>query len=139
MDHRRRIIELVVLGLWLAIGAVIFYGKKDAVPDKILPQYPKSEAGKDYEVSKITVLRGDSFDVTLKDGNDSRILAKLPVMAVENSKGKVIDVLNHSTKPRVVLRDKQSDGRWMIDLFFEQDGKEINLSDWLASNKLVYK
>lgn len=138
MDHRR-IIELVVLGLWLSIGTVIFYGKKDAVPEKILPQYPVSEIGKNYEVIKITVVRGDSFDVTLKDGNDSRILAKLPVMAVENSKGKVIDVLNHSTKPRVVLRDKQSDGRWMIDLFFEQDGKEINLSDWLVSNKLVYK
>lgn len=142
---RRRIIELVVLGLWLAIAVVLYIHNKNQqnnptpVPDKLLPQIPESEVGKQYEVKKVTVVRGDSFDLTIKDGNDSRILARLSVAAVENAKGKVLDVLNHCTKPRVVLREKQPDGRWTIDFFFTSEGKEINLADWLAANKLVYK
>lgn len=142
---RRRVIELVVLGLWLAIAVVLYIHYKGQhndpmpVPDKLLPQISETEAGKKYNVRKVTVVRGDSFDLTIKDGNDSRILAKLSVAAVENAKGKVLDVLNHSTKPRVVLREKQPDGRWTIDFFFTNEGKEINLADWLVANNLVYK
>lgn len=138
---RRRIIELVVFGLWLMIALVLYLNHQSDSPvsDKLLPQIPNTEVGKHYEIKKITVVSGDSFDLVLKDGEDSRILAKLSVSAVDGAKGKVLDVLNHSIKPRVVLREKQPDGRWLIDLFFTNGGKEINLSNWLVINKLVYQ
>lgn len=100
---------------------------------------PESEKGKKYDVRKVTVLRGDTFDLTMKDKDNTRILGKLSVMATDNAKEKVLDVLNHSTNPRVVLREKQSDGRWTIDFYFTNNGKEVNLVEWLSSNNLVYK
>lgn len=145
--ERRRVIELVIVGLWLTIAVVLFiHYQKDTnkavpIPDKLVaPTVPESEKGKRFDVRKVTVLRGDSFDITMKDEANTRILGKLPVMATENAKGKVLDLLNHSTNPKVVLREKQPDGRWTIDFFFtNNDGKEINLVEWLSSNNMVYK
>jgi len=137
MAHRR-LIELVVLGLWIAIAAVVSVNHD--WNHSLSPVKPnQAESGKNYDVRKVTVVRGDSFDLTIKDGNDSRILAKLSVFATEDANKKVLNLLNHSTNPRVVLHEKQSDGRWKIDFFFTNDGKEINLAEWLIENKLVYK
>jgi hypothetical protein len=139
----RTLIEFLILGLWLAIAVVIFihYNKETDTGPAPLPNIPITESGlekgKKFDVKKITVLRGDSFDLTMTD--DARVLGKLPVMATENAKAKVLDLLNHSTNPKVLLREKQPDGRWVIDLFFTFEGKEINLTEWLSSNKLVYK
>jgi hypothetical protein len=144
--ERRRIIELVIVGLWLTIAVVLFiHYQKDnnkvvPIPDKLVaPTVPESEKGKRFDVRKVTVLRGDSFDIIMKDEGNTRILGKLPVMATEDAKGKVLDLLNHSTNPKVVLREKQPDGRWTIDFFFVSNGTEMNLSEWLSSNNLVYK
>jgi hypothetical protein len=144
--ERRRIIELVIVGLWLTIAVVLFiHYQKDTnkvvpIPDKLVaPTVPESEKGKRFDVRKVTVLRGDSFDIIMKDEGNTRILGKLPVMATEDAKGKVLDLLNHSTNPKVVLREKQPDGRWTIDFFFVSNGTEMNLSEWLSSNNLVYK
>lgn len=144
--ERRRIIELVIFGLWLTIAVVLFiHYQKDTnkvvpLPDKLVaPIVPESEKGKRFDVRKVIVLHGDSFDITMKDEGSTRILGKLPVMATENAKEKVLDLLNHSTNPKVVLREKQPDGRWTIDFFFTNNGKELNLSEWLSSNNLVYK
>jgi len=143
---RRRIIELVIVGLWLTIAVVLFiHYQKDTnkavpIPDKLVaPTVPESEKGKRFDVSRVIVLRGDSFDMTMKDEGSTRILGKLPVMATENAKEKVLDLLNHSTNPKVVLREKQPDGRWTIDFFFTNNEKEQNLVEWLSSNNLVYK
>jgi len=131
---RRRIIELVIVGLWLTIAVVLFiHYQKDTnkavpIPDKLVaPTVPESEKGKRFDVSRVIVLRGDSFDMTMKDEGSTRILGKLPVMATENAKEKVLDLLNHSTNPKVVLREKQPDGRWTIDFFFTNNEKEQNL------------
>lgn len=132
----RRIIEVIVLGLWLSI-AVVFYIKNKHTP--IPPQIPNiiSEEGKTYEVSKITVVDGHTFDLTIKD---DRILVKLSVVSVDRSKGKVLDLLHHSSCPSVTLRKKQNDGVWVVDLFFiNESGEKINLTEWLIANKLVYK
>lgn len=144
MGHRR-IIELVIVGLWLAIAVVLFihYGENTSevvpIPDKLVaPVMAESNKGKQFDVQKITVLRGDSFDITIKNDN-ARILGKLSVMATENAKAEVIDLINHSTNPKVVLHDKQPDGHWIIDLIVINDGKKINLIEWLSSNNLVYK
>ena len=144
---RRRTMELVVLGLWLTIAVVLFiHYQKDTdkvapIPDKLVaPTVPESEKGKRFEARRVIVLRGDSFDITIKDASNTRILGKLPVMATDNAKEKVLDLLNHSTNPKVVLQEKQPDGRWTIDFFFvNSEGKEVNLVEWLSSNNLVYK
>ena len=144
MGHRR-IIEFVIVGLWLAIAVVLFLHYEEdtsevvPIPDKLIaPIVAESNVGKQFDVQKITVLRGDSFDITMKNDN-TRILGKLSVMATENAKAKVIDLINHSTNPKVVLRNKQPDGHWIIDLLIINDGKKINLVEWLSSNNLVYK
>lgn len=141
---RRQIIELLVLGLWLTIAAVLYiqtpHNDPKPITNKLLPQISDSDQGKIYEIKKITVVSGDSFDLTIKDGNDSRILVKLTVVAVENAKGKVIDVLNHCIKPKIALKEKQPNGYWTVDLFVvTKQGEEINLAEWLTANKLVYK
>lgn len=144
--ERRRVIELVIVGLWLAIAIVLFVHSQREInetvpiPDKLVaPTVPESEKGKLFDVRKVIVLRGDSFDLTMRDEGSTRILGKLPVMATENAKGKVLDLVNHSTNPKVILRDKQPDGRWTIDFLLTHEGKEINLVEWLVSNNLVYK
>lgn len=103
----------------------------------VIPSVPVSESGNRYDVRRITVLRGDTFDITLS--NNSRVLAKLPIMAVEEAKKKVLDLFNHGSSPRVVLREKQPDGRWVVELYLTHSGTEVNLTEWLESNKLVYK
>lgn len=145
MKHKR-IAELVIVGLWLTIAVVLYIRyQKDAnkvapIPDKLAaPNVSESEKGKQFEVRNVTVLRGDSFDITMKDEGNTRILGKLSVMATEDAKGKVLDLLNHSTNPKVVLIEKQPDGRWTIDFFFVFDGKETNMVEWLSANNLVYK
>lgn len=143
---RRRLLEIVTIGLWLTI-AVVFYlhytRNSDTslpVPEKlILPELSQSMAGKTYDVKKIIVLRGDSFDITLKDDSETRVLGVLSVSATEDAKQKVIDLLNNSLKPKVVLSKKQSDNRWLVNIFVEVNEKQISLSEWLESNKLVYK
>lgn len=143
---RRRLLEIVTVGLWLTI-AVVFYlhytrntDTSLPVPEKlVLPELSQSMAGKTFEVKKLIVLRGDSFDITLKDTTETRVLGVLSVSATDDAKQKVIDLLNKSIKPRVVLNEKQSDNRWSVNIFVIVNDKEVSLSEWLESNKLVYK
>ena len=145
-DTIKKIIELAILGLWLFIAIIIFvhystnFGKPMPLPNElVVPKIPDSEKGKKLYVSRVVVLSGDSFDLTIRDKDNSRVLCKLFVLATDNSKEKVVDLLNHSTNPRVILREKQADGHWKVDFFLFNDGKEINLVDWLSANNLIYK
>lgn len=124
--------KIVILGLWFAI-AIAIYIEKDKKHIILIP----SPELKTYEIQKAIVVSGDTFDLSLRDG--SRILAKLSVSTVDSAKGKVVDILNHCTNPRVILLEKQPDGRWKVDVFFTHEDKEINLSEWLVANKLVYE
>jgi hypothetical protein len=138
---KRHIFEiLVMVGLWLAVAFFVYLHvhkpQPAPVPSVLLPT-PNAEKGKQYDIKKITVLTGDSFDIALKDG--SRVLGKLPVFATSNAKERVLDLLNHSTRPRVVLREKQPDGRWIVEVSFAHDGRDWSLSEWLTANNLVYK
>jgi hypothetical protein len=36
------------------------------------------------------------------------------------------------------LKNKDADGIWVLDLYFTIDGSELNLTNWLKDNKLVY-
>lgn len=144
--ERRRVFEIVTIGLWLTIAVVLYlhYTRKAdtslPVPENlVLPDLSSSIEGKKYEISKIIVLRGDTFDITLKDNDKTRVLGVLSVPATDDSKEKVLDLLNNSVKPHVVLKKKQDDNRWLIELYFTNDDKVLNLSEWLVLNKLVYK
>jgi hypothetical protein len=138
----RRIMEFAIVGLWLTIAVVLFIryqkdDKKTSIPNNSV--LTDSNVKKRFAISRVIVLRGDTFDITIKD-DGTRILGKLSVMATDNSKGKVLDLLNYSTHPEIILKEKQSDGRWTIDFFaVDNNGKEFNLVEWLSSNNLVYK
>lgn len=143
---KSKLLEIVLLGLWLLI-AVTFVFKYKApkqgvapVPDALqAPDVSVAAKGKSFDVARITVNTGSSFDFSLKDQDVSRILADLPVNATKESRQKVVDLLNNVTKPRIVLREKQEDGHWLVDFFVTQEGKEVNVADWLKKNKLVYQ
>jgi hypothetical protein len=85
------------------------------------------------------VLSGDSFDIVLKDQKSTRILGKLNLNATQNAKKEVLDLLNNVTNPKVVLESKQVDGKWIVNIYFTQDGKEKTITDWLVSKNLVYQ
>lgn len=143
---RKRVFELVIIGLWLMIAIImaIRYNQNyfDALPmpEKLtMPAVPESQKGKEFDIRKVIVLNGDTFDLTLKDDGSTRILGKLNVLSTANAKEEVVDLFNHVSSPKVVLREKQLDGRWIVDIFVIKDNQKINLSEWLVSNNLVYK
>lgn len=107
----------------------------ELAPPPITP--PDEDVGKVFVVKRVQVLKGDQFDVVLD--NDSRILARLKVRAVENSKAKVVDLFNSCENPTVRLLKKEEDGQWLVDFQFKQGGKDVDLASWLSDNKLVYK
>jgi hypothetical protein len=140
-----KILELLLLGLWLLIGVCFFYKYRAPANDAIkippvleTPDIALSYKGKSFEVRRISVQTGSAFDMTLKDDKVVRVLADLSVHATAESKQKIVDLLNNSNQPRVVLRDRKSDGRWLVDFFVKQNGVDVNVADWLLKNKLVY-
>jgi hypothetical protein len=144
--NRKNAIEILILGLWLIIALILFvyYNKSNKfippLPDAFnVPSISDSSKGKKFDLKRVIVLRGDTFDLTLNDKDDTRILGKLAVVATDEAKKKVYDLLNHSTNPKVLLYEKQSDGRWIVDLTIQNQKEEINLLKWLNSNNLVYK
>jgi hypothetical protein len=107
-----------------------------------IPEELKNDSGlsgKKHDVKRISVLSGDSFDIVLKDQKSTRILGKLNLNATQNAKKEVLDLLNNVTNPKVVLESKQVDGKWIVNIYFTQDGKEKTITDWLVSKNLVYQ
>ena len=98
---------------------------------------PEKEARKDYTVKRVQVLRGDQFDL-LVDG-EIRILGKLKVLATEDAKSKVVNLLSEAKNAKVRLINKLPDGQWLIVFTFEQNGSIINLDNWLIEKKLIYE
>ncbi len=141
--ERRRILEIVIFGLWLMIAVVLVIDQNfDTNATIPIPEELKNDSGlsgKKYDVKRISVLSGDSFDIVLKDQKSTRILGKLNLNATQNAKKEVLDLLNNVTNPKVVLESKQVDGKWIVNIYFTQDGKEKTITDWLVSKNLVYQ
>lgn len=112
-------------------------GQEKVAEQPNLPTLPDSEVGKTFSIKRISVLKGDHFDITTRDGK--RVLCRLTVMATNESKSKVLDLFNHCADPRVVLKSKQPDGHWTVEILFKYNGNETKLSEWLTANKLVYQ
>lgn len=140
--ERSRIIEIVVLGLWLLIVLVLILRSKE--PTQFVPNsYEESEklVSKKYDVRKITVIDGNTFDLSLSDdltGGISRVLGEIPVKAISESKRKVVELLNRVQNPRVKLSKRMGDGRWIIEMTFSLDGKDVEFLSWMKENNLIY-
>jgi hypothetical protein len=39
----------------------------------------------------------------------------------------------------VTLKSKDSEGRWIVEINFVHESKEVNLTQWLTQNGLTYK
>ena len=123
--------------MWLLI-AVNFYFKykpssKEPAPlPHVLeaPDISLNYKGKSFLVRRVTVNTGSSYDFTLKDENVNRILGELSVAATKESRQKIVELLNRSDSPRIILRDRRNDGKWLIDFFVTEKGNEINVADW---------
>lgn len=141
--ERRRILEIIIFGLWLMIAVVLVMNQNfDTNATIPIPEELKNDSGlsgKKYDVKRISVLSGDYFDIVLKDQKSTRILGKLNVNATQNAKQEVLDLFNHVTNPKVVLESKQVDGKWIVNIYFTQDGKEKTITDWLLSKNLIYQ
>jgi|FreactcultureFD7_1027221.scaffolds.fasta_scaffold02484_4 hypothetical protein len=141
--ERRRILEIIIFGLWLMIAVVLVmdqnFDTNATIPIPEELKVDKNLSGNKYNIKRISVLNGDSFDIVLKDQKSTRILGKLNVNATQNAKQEVLELLNHVTNPKVVLESKQVDGKWIVNIYFTQDGKEKTITEWLVSKNLVYQ
>jgi hypothetical protein len=141
--ERRRILEIIIFGLWLMIAVVLVmdqnFDTNATIPIPEELKVDKNLSGNKYNIKRISVLNGDSFDIVLKDQKSTRILGKLNVNATQNAKQEVLELLNHVTNPKVVLESKQIDGKWIVNIYFTQDGKEKTITEWLVSKNLVYQ
>lgn len=135
---KRKIIEIVVFSLWFAIAVLLYFrtSTKDLKDNKT--EITQTQIETKVDVKKITVIDGNTFDLSLNDHNLDRVLAVLPVKATTEAKIKVIDLLNTSSNPKVILKTKTGD-RWLVEIFFNNNGKEHSMSEWLVQNNLVYK
>ena len=91
-------------------------------------------------VSKINVLKGDEFDLTLQDNR--RIHGVLDLKATPEARLKVTEFLSSCKNPRVLLKKKHNDV-WLVHIYVtttDTDGRniEINLSKWLLQKRLAY-
>jgi len=92
------------------------------------------------KVKHLAVLTGSEFDLGLEDGR--RIHAVLEVKAASDSKKHVLEFLNRSKNPRVVLKEQNGD-LWLVQFYVTaQDttgqAVEIDLAKWLRDKKLAY-
>lgn len=90
------------------------------------------------KITRIRVISGDRYEITyVKDGDLVCSNCVLKVKTVQDSKGKIINLLNSVRKPEMrVLGKSESD--YVVDIIFVQNSKELKFSDWLKSNRLTY-
>jgi xanthosine utilization system XapX-like protein len=136
----------IIGGLGLLLGYLAwpkieaYLGNKETPTVVAPPDVTDNVAGKTYPIKRIQVLKGDYFDITIsEEKSDKRILGKLSVLATEDSKTKVLDLMNHCSQPKVTLKSKDSEGRWIVEINFVHESKEVNLTQWLTQNGLTYK
>lgn len=141
----RKALEVVIAGLWILIALSIFFVDKTEGLTPVDPPIEQFDNDKPIEVQqkisikKIIVISANSFDLTLKDQENTRVLTRLKVNVADEAKQKLIDLFNTISNPQVQLLEKQADGKWAVEIFFTIDEQEQNLVSWLESKNLVYK
>lgn len=141
----RKALEVVIAGLWILIALSIFFVDKTEGLTPVDPPIEQFDNDKPIEVQqkisikKIIIISANSFDLTLKDQENTRVLTRLKVNVADEAKQKLIDLFNTISNPQVQLLEKQADGKWAVEIFFTIDQQEQNLVSWLESKNLVYK
>lgn len=123
MQFNRKFVFIIII---LILSGALFYKCKEK--GKILPFYS-------YKVKKVEIVTGDTFDLLLEDNR--RIFGRLTVVATNDAKDKVAELLHHCSKLSVILKSK-NENIWQIELIITKDNGEIILSKWLMENKLAY-
>jgi hypothetical protein len=130
-------LSMVILIAILLSVLILLYKIESSPTMNVTPSISDDQSGKTYSIKRIQVLKGDYFDISMFE--DKRILAKLSVLATEDSKNKVLDLMNHCTQPKVTLKSKDIEGRWIVEIDFLHENQKVNLAQWLTQNGLTYK
>ena len=135
---KRKLILLVVL--WTLAFFVGYLGFTKVKNNPNRQEFSEIFVGKKLSVKRIQILKGDFFDILLFE-KEQRILAKLSVMATDDSKQKVLDMMHHSSNPKILIKgfSTKNDGYWIVDIFFVHEEKELSLTEWLTENNFIYK
>ncbi len=92
-------------------------------------------------VRQIHVLTGDEFDLILQDGR--RIHAVLDVRTSPLAKSKVLQLINRSRNPRIIIR-KNLGNLWVVEMYLTAKSPtggevEVSLAKWLQHKNLAYQ
>lgn len=139
----KRYLEIIMLVMWVFIASMLFFNlnkKNQIIPSQeSFFEQEDNLAGSSYAVSRITVLEPNTFDIVIiKNEKRVRILAKLSQKVAQDSKDKIIRLLNQITKPELKVYDKDEEGFYLVDIYFNQNDIRTNLSGWLEENNLIY-
>lgn len=140
MDKKTLILAIGMVLLIALFSWVVIKDQTSDVPFIGVHQW----SGKSHPVQTVDVLKGHEYDLRLLNG--SRIRAYLKVESVPEAREQVVQLLNNSRKPRVVLLKRKDAGHWYVELIVQpQDvklggkvGGEVSITDWLRSNDLIY-
>ena len=109
----------LILGIIIvALGVGIFFAYQYANPLEDVPKMVEPKKDQERNVTKIGVLSGHEFDLELE--NKERIHAVLGVISTPEAREKVIQLINRSTNPRIVIKYKDK-GLWVVDLVLTSD------------------
>lgn len=91
--------------------------------------------GQEYKVETIRVQKGHEFEIKLYDVGWIKgfLEKKTPVL----SRKPVIELINSSTNPKVILVEELDNG-WTVAIKLTVDGQEIDLISWLKSQGLLF-
>ena len=93
------------------------------------------QEGKEYKVETVRVQKGHEFEIKIYDvGWIKGVLSKkTPVL----SRKPVLELINSSTNPRVILIERL-DNHWTVDIKLTEDGQEVDLISWLKNQGLLF-
>jgi len=93
------------------------------------------QEGKEYKIKKIRVQKGHEFEIYIFDYGwiKAQLEKSTPTMAQKS----VIDLINLSTNPKVILLEKKNE-IWTVDIKLTVDKKELDLESWLKDQNLLF-
>jgi len=144
MSRRAIVVFLIVLlGLafvyvshkhWPAwkLQAKNLFSRSEATP--VIPA-ENLQAGATYKVKRVELLTNKLELIIETPKGDASIVVGLGVYIKDSLQDKIINLLNDSTDPRVVLiklAPWSVDGSfWEVDFIITNQGKEVHLSEWI--------
>ena len=136
----RRILLVLAIIVFVLIGRIeyrSYLNKKKAEMTVQQTPFVKSglQPGQEHRVETIRIQQGHEFEIKIHDlGWIKGVLSrKSPVLAHKL----VIELLNSSTNPRVVLLD-ELDNSWTVDVKMLVDSQEVSLTSWLDDQGLLF-